>query len=149
MSNLFTTRTNRTTAFAMLLVWTFGLVAGVANACLFEAPGTDIHDKIAQSPAQHAAKHISLAGHLQTAASSAQADDVHTSKQPCLKVCDDSSRCLPKKYPTGQVEPGLPSVIAVLWSLVEPVYLSHKQPGIAQQVVSRVPIRLRYARLAL
>ena len=149
MSNLLTTRINRTTTFAMLLVWTFGLVAGVANACLLEAPGTATHEKIVKPPAQHAAKHISVAGHLQTAASSAQADDAHATKQLCLKVCDNSSRFLPKKYPAGQVEPGLPSVIAVLWSLVEPVYLFHTQPGITEQVVSRVPIRLRYARLAL
>jgi hypothetical protein len=149
MTNLFTIRNNRATALVMLMAWVLGLISGVANACLLDAPGAATHAKTAELHAQHDVKHSGLGPHPQTVAGSAQPEDVHTSKQPCLKVCDDSSRSLPKKYPAGGVDPGLPSVVAVLWSLVEPVYLAYRQPRSTQRVVSQVPLRHRYARLAL
>ena len=152
MTNFFNTRMNPTHAFAMLLIWVFGIISGVANACLLEAPGASTHAVTASQPAtQHAhqnEKHTSLLGPLQIEVSSAQADDTHTSTQPCLKVCDDSSRSLLKKYPVGQVDPGPPTIVAVLWSLAEPVLLQYKQlDGI--QHAPLLPLRIRYARLAL
>ena len=149
MTNLFTPRINRTRALAMLLVWLFGLVSGIANACLLEPPGAAAHTKTDKPHAQHDIRHTGLGAHPQAVSGLAHTDDAHTSKQPCLKVCDDSSRSLPKKYPAGEVDPGLPSVVAVLWSLVEPVYLTYKQPSSTQRVASHVPLRHRYARLAL
>ena len=148
MTNLFNTRINRVSAFAMLLVWSFGLISGVVNACLLEAPGAATHAKTATHPAKQNEKHINLARHSQTEASSVQADDAHTSKQPCLKVCDDSSRSLPKKYPAGQIDPGLLIIVAVLWSLAEPIRLQYKQPN-GTQHATLLPLRVRYARLAL
>jgi len=148
MTNFFNTRINRTSAFAMLLVWVFALISGVANACLLEAAGAATHAKTATQPAQQNEKHISLARHSQIEASSAQADDAHTSKQPCLRVCDDSSRSLPKKYPAGQIDPGLPIIVAVLWSLAEPIRLQYKQPN-GTQHAPLLPLRVRYARLVL
>lgn len=133
----------------MLLVWGLGLISGVANACLLEAPGAAVHAKTNKLHPQYDVKHTSLAAHPLTVAGSAQADDAHTSKQPCLKVCDDSSRSLPVKYQAGEVDPGLPSVVAVLWSLIEPVYLFSKQSDSTHRVASHVPLRHRYARLAL
>ena len=130
----------------MLLVWVFGLVSGVANACLLEAPGAATHAKTEKLHAQHDVQHNGFGTHPQTAVGSAQAEDAHTSKQPCLKVCDDSSRSLPKKHLAGEVDPGLPSVVVVLWSLVK---LNHRQPSSTQRVASQVPLRHRYARLAL
>ena len=150
MTNFFNTRINRTSAFARLLVWVFGIISGVANACLLEAPGASTHATTATQPAQQNEKHISLSRQSQTEASSAQADDTHTSKQPCLRVCDDNSRSLPKKYPVGQIDPGLPTIVAVLWSLAEPIRLQykHKQPN-GSQHTRLLPLRVRYARLAL
>ena len=130
----------------MLLVWVLGLVSGVANACLLESPGAATHAKTEKPYAHHDVKHSGLGTHPQTAAGSSQAEDAHTSKQPCLKVCDDSSRSLPKKHLAGEVDPGLLSVVAVLWSLVE---LTYNQPSSTQLVASQVPLRHRYARLAL
>ena len=130
----------------MLLVWVLGLISGVANACLFEAPGATTRAKTEQLHAQHDVQHNGFGTHPQTVVDSAQAEDVHTSKQPCLKVCDESSRSLPKKYLAGEVDPGLPSVVAVLWSLAE---LTYDQPSSTQRVASLVPLRHRYARLAL
>ena len=148
MTNIFNTRINRTSAFAMLLVWVFALISGVANACLLEAAGAATHAKTATQPAQQNEKHISLSRHSQIEASSAQADDAHTSKQPCLRVCDDSSSSLPNKYPAGQIDPGLPIIVAVLWSLAEPIRLQYKQPNDTQHA-PLLPLRVRYARLAL
>ena len=127
----------------MLLVWVFGLISGVANACLLEAPGG------AAQFEHHDGKHAAVAAHLHIEASPIPADDAHTSKQPCLKVCNDSSRSLPKKYPAGQIDPGLPSVVAVLWSLVESVYLPAQQPNNTQRIAPLVPLRHRFSRLAL
>ena len=155
MTTLLTTRTNRISAFSMLLIWMFGLMSGVANACLLEAPSAVPHTAIPHTAMQQAPlreKHISSVKHspeVATLESLAQADDAPTSKQPCLKVCDDSSRSLPKKYPAAQIDPGLPIAAAVLWSLVEPIDLSYKQPSSTQRVASHVPLRHRLARLAL
>ena len=149
MTNLFSTRYNRTSALGLLLVWVFGLISGVANACLLEDPGVATHQKTPTQFEQHQGKQASVAGHSHTDASPAQTDDAHTSKQPCLKVCDDSSRSLPKKYPIGQVDHGLPMVVAVLWSLVEPAYLPDQQSNSTQRVVPHVPLRHRFSKLAL
>ena len=150
MTTLFTTRSKRISAFSMLLIWMFGLMSGVANACLLEAPSAVAHTAIQQAPLRE--MHISSVKHspeVATLETLAQADDAPTSKQPCLKVCDDSSRSLPKKYPAAQIDPGLPIAAAVLWSLVEPIDLSYKQPSSTQRVASHVPLRHRLARLAL
>ena len=150
MTTFFTTRANHISAFSMLLIWMFGLMSGVANACLLEAPSAVIHTEIQQAPLRE--KHISSVKHPPAVVileSLAQAADAHTSKQPCLKVCDDSSQSLPKKYPAVQVDPGLPTTAAVLWSLVEPIDLSYKQPSSTQRLTSHVALRHRLARLAL
>ena len=152
MTTLFTTRANRISAFSMLLIWIFGLMSGMANACLLEAeaPSAVVHTALQQAPRDEKytspVKHSPAAAVLETLA---QADDAHTSKQPCLKVCDDSSRSLPNKYPAVQIDPGLPIAASVLWSLVEPIDLSYKQPSSTQRVASHVPLRHRLARLAL
>ena len=151
MTTFFTTRANRISAFSMLLIWMFGLMSGVANACVLEALSAVAHTAIQQAPLHE--KHVSSATRhspvVATLETLAQADDAPTSKQPCLKVCDDSSRSLPKKHPAVQIDPGLPIAAAVLWSLVEPIDLSYKQPSSTQRVASHVPLRHRLARLAL
>ena len=148
MTNLFNTRINRVSAFAMLLVWMFALISGVANACLLEAPGAVAHAGTTEQTHQHGVKHVTLNRDVPLEADSDQADDAHTSKQPCLNVCDDSSRSLPNKYPAGQIDPGLPTIVAVLWSLAEPIRLQYKQPNDTQHA-TLLPLRVRYARLAL
>ena len=148
MTNLFNTRINRASAFAMLLVWVFALISGVANACLLEAPGAVANAGTTEQTHQHGEKHVTLSRDVPIEADSEQADDAHTSKQPCLKVCDDSSRSLPNKYPAGQIDPGLPIIVAVLWSLAEPIRLQYKQPN-GTQHATLLPLRVRYARLAL
>ena len=148
MTNLSNTRINRASAFAMLLVWVLALISGVANACLLEAPGTAAHAGATGRTNQHGVDHVALSRNVPIEADSDQADDGHTSKQPCLKICDDSSRSLPKKYPAGQIDPGLPVIVAVLWSLAEPIRLQYKQPN-GTQHATLLPLRVLYARLVL
>ena len=148
MPNLFNTRINHASAFGMLLIWMFALISGVANACLLEAPGAVAHAGNTEQTNQHGVEHVTLSKYVPIEADSAQVDDAHTSKQPCLKVCDDSSRSLPKKYPAGEIDPGLPIIVAVLWSLAEPIRLQHKQPN-GSQHATLLPLRVLYTRLAL
>ena len=149
MRNFFNTRVSRTSAFAMLLVWVLALISGVANACLLEASATSAHAVTTKHTHQRGATHVTLSWHVPIETGSNQADDAHTSKQPCLKVCDDSSKSLPKKYSVEQIEPGTRIIVAVLWSLIEPIHLQHEQPNVSQHGASMLPTRLMYSRLAL
>ena len=149
MTNFFNTSVHRTSAFAMLLVWAFALISGVANACILEVPGANAHAGIIEQSNQHDAKHVSFGSHVPIEAELDNANDAHTSKQPCLKVCDDSSKSLPKKHSGEQIDPGARIIVAVLWSLIEPIHLQHEQPNDSHYAASQLPLRLLYSRLAL
>ena len=149
MTKIFTTRFNRTSALAMLLVWTLALASGVANACLLEAPGTHADTRATLQPTQHGGKHASLVKSVQPDAGQEQEDDAHTLKQPCLKVCDDSSRSLPKQYLVGQVDSGPAAIVAVLWNASVPTHLQYQQLDDTQRVAPQLPLRVRYSRLVL
>ena len=149
MTNFSKTRINRISAFAMLLIWVFALISGVANACLLESPGMNAKAGAIEQINHHAAAQVSLSSYAAIESDSDRAEDEHISKQPCLKVCDDSSRSVPNKYSAGQTDPGFPIIIAVLWSLAEPIRLQYKQPSGIQHAASLLPLRVLYSRLAL
>lgn len=142
-------RIHRNSALVMLLVWTFALASGFANACLLEQPGTYPHAAITIPAEAHAPNYDSLKAHQHTEAWPDADDESQATGQLCLKVCDDSSRSLPKVYSSSQIDPGPPAVVAVLWSATAPDQLQHHQPNDAQRVTSSQPLRIRYARLAL
>jgi hypothetical protein len=148
MTHFFTIRINRTRACAMLLVWMFALMSGVANACLLESPGA-AHASAAIQFTKHDQKHVNLAGHIHTEAGSSDAEDAHTSKQPCLKLCDDNSKSLPKKSAISQIDPGSAPINAELWSSADSKRLQFKLPIISKHAASLLPLRVLYARLAL
>lgn len=84
----------RSIALAMLLVWVFALLSGVANACLTEPRGE----------LAHAGTHVLQADHPALAAVHSQAADQghhgeHPDKAPCQKSCDASSQTLLKQLP--------------------------------------------------
>ena len=133
----------------MLLVWVFSLVSGVANACLLEAPGITAQAEAIEQINKHAVEQFSLSSHSAIEADLDRAEDARTSRQRCLKVCDDSSRSLPTKYTAGQADFWQPTIVAVLWSLAEPIRLQYKQPRGTQHAASPLPLRVLYARLAL
>lgn len=132
----------------MLLVWMLALLSGIVNACLLESPGA-VQASEAIQFTNHDNKHVNLAGFMHTGAGSSDAEDAHTSKQPCLKLCDDSSKSLPKKYSVSQIDPGSSTIIAELWSSADAVRLQFKLPIISKHVASLLPLRVLNARLAL
>ena len=140
------TSAKRNTAFMVLLVWLFSLVSGVANACLLEERGTHSHvATVGYSEAAHA-----LA--ILPAHAGAVADHVDEShfKAPCLKVCDDGSRSLPKPdLKVAQPAPGSAPLVAVLWTPATPVILAPRRTDDMQPATPGLPIRVRYSRLAL
>lgn len=84
----------RSIALAMLLVWVFALLSGVANACLTEPRGEP----------GHASPHASRSGDPAPAALHHLASDQsHHGEQldtaPCQKSCDESSQTLLKQLP--------------------------------------------------
>ena len=142
------TRAKRNTAFMVLLVWLFALASGVANACLLEARET--HSHIATAASSEAAAHASviLPGHTGTVAD--HDDDSQNFKAPCLKVCDDGTRSLPKQDSTvAQTDPGPAPVVLVLWNTVAPAVPTLRHMDIEQPATPELPIRVRFPRLAI
>jgi hypothetical protein len=138
----------RNTAFVVLLVWLFALASGVANACLLEARQT--HSPISTAASFEAAQERAIeSGHMSTVASHNDGSD--SFKAPCLKVCDDGSRSLPKLGATvAQIDLGAAPLVAVLWSAVEPsVATGLQKTDDLRPTTARPPIRVRYSRLAL
>ena len=149
MTNFFTNRTHRTKALSVPLVCVFKLISGVVNPWLAKPPGAVKPAETATHSVQDDAKHTSMAGHSQTEATSAQTDVAHVSKQPCLKVCGDSSKFLLKKYLTAQIDPGSPIVVAALWSLITPIRLQYQQQNNSKHAASLLPLKAVYFRFSV
>lgn len=79
----------RSIAFAMLFVWMFALLSGLANACLAEPRGEPAHDL----------EHAVQADHRPHAAADEVGHDEQAVKAPCQKACGDSSQSLLKQLP--------------------------------------------------
>lgn len=141
-------RAKRRTAFMVLLVWLFALVSGVANACLLQAQETHAHSVaaaefsgMAQAPAPWPAHAGAVASH---------GDDAHPSTAPCLKVCDEGARSVPKPdLKVAQSDPGPVPLLVVLWTAAPPVVPALGQREDMQPATPGLPLRVRYARLAL
>ena len=136
---------NRKAVAMVLLAWLFALASGVANACRLEAPTTPAHVVAAGfGPARVLAV---MAGHL-----GAVADDVHESsaaEAPCLKVCDDSSTAVVSQPSMAQADAGPAPLVRVLWLVAVADRVAPSQTGDLWPSATKLPLRLRYARLAL
>ncbi len=144
------TRTQRNTAFAVLLVWLFALASGVANACLLSVPATHSTATTAAwvNTANAAPAPAELAGHLK--AHAGHDDDSNIAKAPCLKVCDDGSQSLPKAHAAvDQTDPGPAPLVAILWTASAPAVESPRRLDDLQIPTAGPPLRVRYSRLAL
>lgn len=140
-------RNKRHTAFLVLLAWLFALTSGLANACLLEVRETHSHVVAAEASGVAHASTI-LPGHA-----GAVADGIDESHfmAPCLKVCDDGSRSVPKqKLTVSQSDPGPAPLLAVLWTTpVESVVLAPRSIDDPQPATPALSIRVRFSRLAL
>lgn len=143
-------------ALAMLAVWVFALLSGVANACLTEPHGEPAHTGLHSSRPDHPAQ---TPQHALTAPALTQAQhtvdhhhpDQHPDKAPCQKSCDESSQTLLKQMPKLDTPDLQPTLIS-----------SRPCPGLALQapnvtggtLVAGIPppsppLRLQFSRLAL
>jgi hypothetical protein len=145
------TRARRNTAFMVLLVllvWLFALTSGIANACVLQAPATPAHitatagyPALADAPAIPTGPAGGVAGHN---------GDLHSDNAPCLKVCDDGSRSVPKHDVTVvQPDPGPAPRVVVLWTAEAPLVAALAQRDDLLLSTQWLPLRVRYARLAL
>ena len=141
------TRTKRNTAFAVVLVWVFALASGVANACLLETP--DHHATAMKGPAATAIQaHDKLVAHLDAPAG--HHEDVDSTKESCLKVCDDRTHSLAKACSgVDHADPGPPTLVTTLWTGSMPVIAAHRRVDDLAIPLLGPPLRVRYARLAL
>jgi hypothetical protein len=146
--NLFSNRrAKRSTAFVVLLVWLFAVASGVANACMLEGPGT--HSLIAAAgSAKTGHAPAALAGHR--GVNDGHDDDSDSSKESCLKVCDDGSNA-PVKLQAGfdLTDPGVAPLVAIVWNAAAPVASGPCRRIDLQPPIVGPPFRIRYSRLAL
>ena len=147
MNFLANTRIKRNTALAMLLVWLFALASGVANACFLETTGSHIRapnelaETASHAPAELLAHPGAPAGHH---------DDSDSTKESCLKVCDDGTNAVPKAYSGhDHTDPGPAPWVSTLWTGSAHVVSAPRRVDALAIPVVGPPIRVRYSRLAL
>jgi hypothetical protein len=86
MSLFPSTRTKRRTVYTMLLVWSFALGSGWANACLLQERETHLHGSSEDASLTALASRVSP-GHV--GMDSEHAENTGPAKSACLKVCGD------------------------------------------------------------
>ena len=129
----------------VLLAWLFALASGVANACLFETP--TVPAPVVAAGSGKARVLAVMAGHM-----GAVADDGHESsaaEAPCLKVCDDSSNALVSQPSIAQADAGPAPLVRVIWLVAVADRVAPSQTGDPWPSATKLPLRLRYSRLAL
>ena len=149
------TSIKRNTAFVVLLVWLFALASGVAKACLLEAP--DAHSTAAkglpattdQGPVEWLAHGGTGSGH-HDGVDSGHHNGADSTKESCLKVCNDGTHALPKACSgIDHVDPGPAALVATLWTATPPVFSALGRPDELAIPLVGPPFRVRYSRLAL
>ena len=91
-----------------------------------------------------------IANACQARAAAGHGHDSDTPKAPCLKVCDDESRSLPKQESgAAQTNPGPAPLFTELWSAATGVGAPPVRVEDLHPLASGLPLRLRYVRLAL
>ncbi len=136
---------------AMLLIWSFALVSGVANACLLE---TSFHDHLSAQVHRQPLPDLQLVPDA-TAHQRDVLDDHDSqtgpSKPSCLKSCDDGSRALVKQLVGPDLaDAGSAPFTVVNWAAVTPqaAWLSLQSIDLPPRSAGP-PIRHRFSRLTL
>lgn len=139
-------RTKHNTTLVALLVWLFALASGMANACLLEAPGKHPHVAAAHS-AEPPHTHVTT-GH--GAAVDDDVDDQDSSKESCLKACDDGANAQ-VKFQAGVdlTDPGLAPFVVIAWNAATAVASVSARCEILQVPIVGPPFRTLYSRLTL
>ena len=148
MKALFSNRTRRRTAFAMLLVWAFALVSGMANACVLDALGRHPHDPHARHSEMRDVSHV--LPDSKSEGNVSHDDEPDAAKEGCLKVCEDASQSLLNQPSSANLtDPGLAPFVGVAWTVEMPVRSAPCRSNDLQPPSSGPPLRVRLSRLAL
>jgi hypothetical protein len=151
MKTLSNNRTRRRTAMAMMLVWLFALVTGVANACAVPATATYGHAQVGEGAALAPwAKTVSITAEHLGAVVYHDADSGH-SKPPCLKAWGEDLYSIAIKVPSvlDLTDPGfapLPAIVRIAFSSAD---RAPRRAVDARPPPFGPPVRLLYSRLAL
>jgi hypothetical protein len=131
-------------AARVLLLWLFGVGAGVANACLVAGSG----GSDGSAAAHHT--HVGAAHHHAAAGEGAHDQDTAPAVSNCQDFCDKASVSLPSLKPApGDVQGQAWLVSAVPVVLAAPV-LASAQPWLPRRDGLRAPpIPIAFLRLAL
>ena len=133
----------RNIAFAVLLVWLFALASGVANACFLETPQS--HPRQAAT-----ASHAPADSLFHASAPAGRDDDSDSTKESCLKVCDDGTNAVTKAHSgVDHSDPGPAPLVAILWAGSAPVISASRRVDDLAIPLCGPPLRVRYSRLAL
>ena len=138
---------NRTTAFVVLILWMFTVGAGIVNACMLDARQAYTANSV-ESLTKVTAAHSMVASHGRALPD--HVDDSDRSGLQCLKVCDNSVQTPPKlqsgidQTPAAQMPP--PSAF---WPALAPAVVVSDGLDEVLPIARAVPIRIRFARLAL
>ena len=140
------TRTQRNTAFAMLVVWLFAMASGITNACFLQPPEAHSTSKLSAAITSHA--HDGPSDHSGASADHHEVSD--RSKESCLKACDEGTHTLLKAQSgVDQADPGPAPLIATLWTgSLQVVSAPHRVDDWAVPI-GGPPLRVRYSRLVL
>ena len=141
------TRSKRNISFAMLLVWLFALASGVANACFLETP--ESHSRASTGSAATKSHAPVELVHSQSV-SAGHHDDFDSTKESCLKVCDDGEHTLPSATSgVDHTDPGPALLVATLWTRSQDVVPAPCRFDDSAIPIVGPPFRVRYSRLAL
>lgn len=141
------TRIKRNTSLVVLLVWLFALASGVANACFLE---TDKPHSVAAKESAPPTSHAAAERPAQVGANAGHHDVSDSTKESCLKVCDDGTHTLPKAYSgVDHNDPGPAPLITTLWTGSLHVVSAPRQVHDSAVPVVGPPLRVRFSRLAL
>lgn len=141
------TRIKRNTALVALLVWLFALASSVANACFLETDKPhSVAAKESTPPASRAAAELPA----QVGANAGHHDVSDSTKESCLKVCDDVTHSLPKAYSgLDHNDPGPAPLVTTLWTGSLHVLSAPRRVHDSAVPIAGPPLRVRFSRLAL
>ena len=148
MKKYFSIHLKRRFACAMLAVWIVTVASGVANACLLHIHGGHDH---------HANGELAATAHEPLLAQAPHESDVGDhdedqalSKESCLKVCDDSSKFLPKpSFGFDLLDVQMAPPVASVWIATASSMACVRASEDRRPAAPERPARIRFVRLAL
>ena len=141
------TRIKRNTALVALLVWLFALASSVANACFLE---TDKPHSVAAKESTPPASRVAAELPAQVGANAGHHDVSDSTKESCLKVCDDVTHSLPKAYSgLDHNDPGPAPLVTTLWTGSLHVLSAPRRVHDSAVPIAGPPLRVRFSRLVL